>query len=346
MSEQELQLQTWKYALGFVDAAVIKCAIELGIADTINDHGGHMTLSELAQTLDCAPSFLFRILRYLVHQGLFDERTRDGETVTGFTLTPIARRLLLIKDRDASMAGFLLLQTSPVVLKPWHFLSGRVRTNGSPAFEAAHGVDVWSYASKDIAHGEHFNNALASVAKTTVRAILHESVGVFEGLSTVVDVGGGNGTAMRMLVEKCPWISAINFDTPHVVEAAPQIQGVQHIGGDMFQSVPKADAAYLMFVLHDWNDEECIKILKNCKDAIDKEKGKVIIVEVVVEEDCSKKHGLSEVGLMLDMLMMAQTREGKERTEAEWKNVLAQAGFNTHTIKPILAAPSVIEAFP
>ncbi|KAG9441600.1 hypothetical protein H6P81_017454 [Aristolochia fimbriata] len=346
MNEQELQLQTWKYVLGFVDAAVIKCAIELGIADTIKDRGGHMTLSELSQTLGCAPSFLFRILRYLVHQGVFDEipvRNRDGET--GFTLTPISRRLLL-KGEDASMAPFLLMETSPVMLKPWHFLSGRVRANGSPTFEAAHGMDLWSYASKDLAHSELFNNAMACSAKNTVSAILQGSVEVFQGLSTVVDVGGGKGTAMRMLVEKCPWIRAINFDSPHVVEAAPQIQGVQHIKGDMFQSVPKADAAYLMFVLHDWNDEECVQILKNCKDAIGKEKGKVIIVDAVIDEDYSKKHGLSEVGLMLDMAMMAHTREGKERTEAEWKNVLAQAGFNAYTIKPILAAQSIIEAFP
>ncbi|KAG9441599.1 hypothetical protein H6P81_017453 [Aristolochia fimbriata] len=200
MSEEELQLQTWKYVLGFVDAAVIKCAIELGIADTIKDQGGHMTLSELSQTLGCAPSSF------------------------GYCVT----------------------------------LSTRV------------------CSTKCL---ELFNDALASVATTTVRAILLESVGVFEGLSTVVDVGGGNGTAMRMLVEKCSWIRA---------------------------------------------------------------KGRCSLPH----EDCSKKHGLSEVGLMLDMLMMAQTREGKERTEAEWKNVLAHAGFNTHTIKPILAAPSVIEAFP
>ncbi|KAG9441602.1 hypothetical protein H6P81_017456 [Aristolochia fimbriata] len=345
MSEQELQLQIWKYALGFVDSVVIKCAIELGIADTINDNGGHMTLFELSQTLGCDPSFLFRIMRYLVHQGVFDERACGGETVTGFTLTPLARRLLL-KGGDASMVGLLLLETSPVMLKPWHFLSGRVRKNGPPTFKAVHGVDVWSFASADLAHSELINTAMACVAKTTMRAILQGSVGVFEGLSTVVDVGGGNGTAMRMLVEKCPWIRAINFDSPHVVEAAPQIQGVQHIGGDMFKSVPQADAAYLMSVLHDWEDQECIQILKNCKNAIDKEKGKIIIIEAVIDENYSKKHGLSEVGLMLDMVMMAHTREGKERTEVEWTNVLAQAGFNTYTIKPILAAPSVIEAFP
>ena len=98
-------------------------------------------------------------------------------------------------------------------------------------------------------------------------------------------------------------------------------------------------------MLHDWGDEDCIRIVRNCKEAIPEDKGKVIIVEaVIVEEDRSR--GLSDVRLMVDMVMMAHTNNGKERTEAEWKSLLSAAGFSRYKIKPIPAVQSVIEAYP
>ncbi|KAI4318663.1 hypothetical protein MLD38_032339 [Melastoma candidum] len=117
----------------------------------------------------------------------------------------------------------------------------------------------------------------------------------------------------------------------------------------MFEEVPKADAAFLMWVLHDWSDNDCIRILKNCSDAVPKDKGKVIIVEAVIEEDEEEGEGdeLRGVRLTLDMVMMAHTKEGKERTRREWEYLLKEAGFSTHTIKPIPAIlQSVIQAFP
>jgi hypothetical protein len=100
----------------------------------------------------------------------------------------------------------------------------------------------------------------------------------------------------------------------------------------------------LQWVLHDWNDEECIQILKNCKEAIQSDKGKVIIVEAVVGEEKDDK--LEFVRLMLDMVMMSHTDAGKERTSKEWEYVLKEAGFSSYTIKPIRAVQSVIVASP
>lgn len=102
----------------------------------------------------------------------------------------------------------------------------------------------------------------------------------------------------------------------------------------------------MQWVLHDWNDDECIQILKNCREAISEygTSGKVIIVEAVIED---KKGGkLKDVGLMLDMVMLAHTSKGKERTAEEWAYVLREAGFTRHTIKNIQAVSSVIEAYP
>lgn len=99
-------------------------------------------------------------------------------------------------------------------------------------------------------------------------------------------------------------------------------------------------------MLHDWDDETCIKILKNCKGAISEKRGKVIIVEALIEERSEENNNkLGDVGLMLDMVMMAHTKNGKERTSKEWGHVLHQAGFTQYTITPIRAVHSVIQAF-
>ncbi|KAH0978076.1 hypothetical protein GBA52_027795 [Prunus armeniaca] len=149
------------------------------------------------------------------------------------------------------------------------------------------------------------------------------------------------------LVEACPWIQGINFDLPHVVSLAQECDRIENVGGDMFDCVPKADAVIIKGVLHDWGDDECIRILKKCREAIPEDKGKVIIIEAVIDEKDEKGDiKLTNVRLMLDMVMMAHTNTGKERTLKEWGYVLGEAGFSRHTITPIHAVPSVIQAFP
>lgn len=102
----------------------------------------------------------------------------------------------------------------------------------------------------------------------------------------------------------------------------------------------------MQWVLHDWSDEECIEILKKCREAISKENGMVMIVEAVIEEgEEGKPKALEDVGLMLDMVMMAHTNFGKERTLKEWEYVIKMAGFSSYTVKSIQAVQSVILAF-
>uniref|UniRef100_A0A5B7ANX0 Putative RS-norcoclaurine 6-O-methyltransferase n=1 Tax=Davidia involucrata TaxID=16924 RepID=A0A5B7ANX0_DAVIN len=338
--EAQAQVDIWKYVFGFVDMAVVKCAIELGIADVLESHEGPLTLSELSSSLGCSPSALYRIMRFLVHRQIFKENPTSQGSM-GYVQTPLSR---LLTRHNNSMAALVLLESSPVMLAPWHGLSARVLANGTSAFEAAHGEDVWSYAAADPGHSKLINDAMACDARVAVPAILNGCPEVLDGLGSLVDVGGGDGTTLRMLVKACPWIKGTNFDLPHVVSVAPDCVGIQHVGGDMFHTVPNADAAFLMWVLHDWADDECIQILRKCREAIPKDKGKVIIVEAVVEEEEGDK--LKYVRLMLDMVMMAHTNKGKERTLKEWAYVLSEAGFSRHTVKRIQAVQSIIEAYP
>ncbi|KAF8405480.1 hypothetical protein HHK36_010386 [Tetracentron sinense] len=345
MSEEEedarAEVDIWRYVFGFAEMAVVKCAIELGIAEVMEGHGTPMTLSELSTQLGCEPTPLHRIMRVLVHRRVFKEKFTSNGT-RGYALTPLSSRLM--KHGKRSMAALVLLESSPVMLAPWHALSACVRGNGPPPFKVAHGEDVWSYATGHPTHSKLISDAMACDAGLAVPAIVEECCDVFDGVGTLVDVGGADGTTLRMLVKAFPWIRGINFDLPHVVSVAPACDGVVHIGGDMFDYVPNTDVAFLKWVLHDWGDEECIDILRKCREAIPEDKGKVIIVEAVIEEE--EEHRLKDVRLMLDMVMMAHTNKGKERTAKEWSFVLGQAGFSRHTVKPIRAVQSVIVAFP
>ncbi|XP_038888743.1 acetylserotonin O-methyltransferase-like [Benincasa hispida] len=342
--ESDLKVEVWKYIFGFVEMAVIKCAIELKIGDTIESNGGSMTLSELSSSLNSSPLLLHRVLRFLVHRGIFKEE----KATQSYSQTPMSR--LLTTTGPNSLAPIHLLESSPAMVAPWHYLSACLKANDheneSQPFELAHGMDLWSYASANPSHNKLVNEAMACFARVVILpAVLQRCGEIFDGVGSLVDVGGGNGTCLSILVKACPWIKGINFDLPHVVSGSQEYEGVQHVGGNMFDSIPKADAAFIMEVLHDWDDEECIKILKNVKEAIPKKTGKVIIVEVVIDEN-EKISQLSDIRLMMDMIMMAHTIKGKERTNVEWANVLQKAGFSHYTITPTTSIQSVIQAFP
>ncbi|KAB1997673.1 hypothetical protein ES319_D12G039400v1 [Gossypium barbadense] len=241
--DEKAEVEIWNYVFGHVKIAVVKCAIELGIADAIDKHGSPMTLSQLTTTLKCEPPRLYRILRFLVHYQIFKEEPVTQDSI-GFALTPLSRRL--IRHGERSMAALILLESSPVMLAPWHSLSARVLDSGNSPFETAHGKDVWSYAEENPGHSKLIDEAMACDARVAVRALIEGCSRVFDGIKSLVDVGGGNGTALSMLVKAFPWMHGINFDLPHVVAVAPKVDGIEYVGGDMFECVPKADAAFFM----------------------------------------------------------------------------------------------------
>ncbi|XP_015082970.1 acetylserotonin O-methyltransferase-like [Solanum pennellii] len=341
----QVQADIWRCISGFTEMAVAKCAIELGISDFLESHQEPVPLRQLSTALGCSASSLYRILRFLINRGMF-KLVSTGNGEMGYVQTPVSR--LLKRDGENSMAALVLLESSPVMLAPWHYLSARVlsKENSTGAFCAAHGKDLWEYAKTNPEHSKLINDALACHARVTMHAIMNNCAEIFKGIESLVDVGGGNGTTVGMLVKAFPWINGINFDLTHVVSVAPPCHGVVHVEGDMFHSVPKAQAAFLMWVLHDWSDEECIKILKKCIEAIPKERGIVIIVEAVVDEKIGKEKGVKDVGLMLDMIMMAHTSNGKERSAKEWDHILSAAGFSSHSIRQTTAIEPLILAYP
>ena len=311
--------------------------------------------------------YLARIMRFLVRKRVFTQHNPSdgGETLYG--LTDSSKWLL--RDSEVSLAPMVLMQNYPWQLAPWHYLSQCVKEGGI-AFKKAHGCEIWDLASQNPEFNRIFNDALACTAKIIMRAVVSHYKGGFDDVETLVDVGGGTGGNLAEIVKAYPHIKGINFDLPHVVAAAPAYNGVSHVGGNFFEAIPNADSIFMkvfkrpfsaifmllscltsfflfllliQWVLHDWGDEDCVKILKNCRKAMPEKTGKLILVEIVLQPEGNGQFG--DMGMVSDLVMFAHSTGGKERTELEWKKLLDEGGFPRYKIINIPALPSIIEAY-
>ncbi|KAL2483370.1 O-methyltransferase family protein [Forsythia ovata] len=285
-------------------------------------------------------------MRILTHSGFFVKVKLSGdEEKKGYWLTPSS--LLLLKDEPYSVAPLLLTMLDPIFIEPWHHVSESFQKKEHLApFEIAHGRTFWEYAVQDQRLNNFFNEAMASDARFVTSVLIRDCKHVFEGLNSMVDVGGGTGNVSKAIAEAFPYLKCTVFDIPHVVAGLKGTKNLSYVEGDMFESIPPTDAILLKWILHDWSDENCIKILNKCKEAISSkdERGKVIIIEMVVGNQ-KGDHKAMETQLFFDMLMMVDIA-GKERDENEWAKLFYDAGFTHYKISPTLGLRSLIEVYP
>ncbi|KAH6769176.1 hypothetical protein C2S51_014512 [Perilla frutescens var. frutescens] len=334
-----VEAEAWNHCFGFIKTSVVKSAVELEIPDILEKHGGApLSLSDLSSAVGCPADRLYRIMRFLAYHGIFKIIMPDDvDHAVFYAQTPISR--CFTKD---NLGPFMLLQGS-LKDSAGCFTAQTLKNCKCPGVEYSdpdHFYDDPFFSTKV------FRDAMACHARSTTSAMIRNyGEEGFRGVASLVDVGGSHGMSLAMLVKAFPSIRGICFDLPQVVAAASPLHGVDFVAGSMFHSVPKADAVMLMFVLHNWSDKECVDILKNCKEAVSAETGKVIIVDTVIDED-GEGDEFSGARLGLDMTMMAVMLEGKERTYREWAYILKEAGFARHDVKNIKALESVIEAYP
>ncbi|XP_020416249.1 trans-resveratrol di-O-methyltransferase-like [Prunus persica] len=384
----QAQAHVWNHIFQFINSMSLKCAVQLGIPDVIHNHGQPISLSNLISGLNVHPSkayFIACLMRILVHSNFFaqDQQVQlpllpnnninnenivhqdlddeaEEKTAVVYSLTPASR--LLLKEAPLSTTQFLLMILDPVVTDPFH-LMGTVGVTSStwcqmnnhgnhdhPAspFEMAHGRPFWGLAAQQPKFGSLFNEAMEADSQLIARAVVEECEGVFEGLNSLVDVGGGTGNMAKAIAKAFPNINCTVLDQPHVVANLQGTHNLDFVGGDMFDKIPPANAIFLKWILHDWSDEESVKILKKSKEAIlsKNEGGKVIILEINVSPDNKKMDKKSiETQLMWDMLMMVNLN-GKERSEAEWEKLFLTVGFSLYKITHTLGLRSLIEVYP
>ncbi|KAL6000521.1 hypothetical protein ACLOJK_024220 [Asimina triloba] len=359
--EEKSQALLWKFIYGFADSLVLRTAVQLCIPDIVHANGGCITLSDLASKLTLDSHRLHRLMRFLVRLEIFSEH--DDVVVSGsveqvlYRLKPDAGSLLL-RDTEKSMVPIILGMTEPDFLLPWHYIKDGLGEEGKTAFEKAMGMTFWEYFDADPEKSQMFNEGMAGETRLLTESLITACVDIFQGIESVVDVGGGNGTTIKAISKAFPHLKCTVFDLPRVIAESPYIPDVERIAGDMFESVPNAEAILLKLILHDWTDDDCLKILKKCKDAVPRDGGKVIIVDVVLDEESNHElskprmvldeesnHELSKPRMVLDIDMLVNT-SGRERTAEDWKNLIRRAGYQGCNIRHMSSIQSVIEAFP
>lgn len=310
-------------------------AAKLGIADLLGD--GPKSSAALAQSAGADARTLYRLLRALASVGVFAEES-NGD----FALTPMAE--CLRADAADSVRAWVLIMGEPYGFQPWGELLNSVRT-GQTAFDHFHGMGVFEYYAQNPDQGRLFDAAMTSFSAPEIGAVIADYD--FSGIGTLVDVAGGHGSFLSKMLKANPAMKGVLADVPAVIEGARSHFEAAHVADrcevvpiDFFESVPAGGDAYLMkHIIHDWDDERSGIILKNCHRAM-AGKGKLLLVETVIPPGNGP-----DFGKWMDVAMLIFTG-GCERTESEYRDLLAASGFRLTRIVPTQSSVSVIEAVP
>jgi orsellinic acid C2-O-methyltransferase len=310
----------------------------LGIADQLA--AGPRRVEELAEATGTHAPSLRRVLRLLASAGVFAEEA-DGH----IALTPIGQ-CLRAGVPGSMRAGVLLFAGR--TQDAWSDLMYSVQT-GEPIYPHRHGVDVWTYTAQHPEDAALFDEAMADFTRQAAIAVV--AAYDFSPFGTILDVGGGAGALLAGILTANPALRGVLFDRPDVVERArAEIarRGLADrctvVGGDFFEEVPAgADAFLLKHVIHDWNDEKAIAILRNCRRAMERS-GKVLILEGVYPPRIDRS--LESRGAAANDVNMLVCTGGRQRSEEEFRSLYQAAGFELARIVPTAARVSVIEGVP
>ncbi|WP_009634355.1 methyltransferase [Synechocystis sp. PCC 7509] len=316
---------------GWVSQAIYVAA-KLGIADLLKD--GSKSSEELATLTNVDANSLYRILRALSSLGIFSEGDNRY-----FELTPMAEYLR--SDIPESLnAVAVMMGGEPWHWQPWGDILYSVKT-GKPAFDHVFKMSVFPYLGENPEAAAIFDSCMTSLTtRDSVEIVANYD---FSSIHTLVDVGGGHGKLLAYILESNPNLQGILYDLPAVVVgASPHLDKFSNrtsiVSGSFFESVPNGGDAYIMkHIIHDWDDEKATSILKNCHQVMPAN-GKLLVVE-----DVLPPANQPSMGKLLDLEMLLMTNGGRERTETEFNELFAAAGFKLTRIVPSGMAANVIE---
>ncbi len=330
-------LALYQLSVGHYLSRALNVAVELELAEQLE--AGPRDCRDLARAVEAHAPSLKRVMRLLASVGVFEE-LEGGR----FGLTPMAD--LLRADAEGSMQSMIKLMTGIRIQDSWKELEYCVRT-GQPAFRKhSPDADPFTQMSQDPETAAVFDRAMATFAPQTAAAVAAAyDFSVFE---RIADVGGGNGAILCGLLKANPKLRGFVFDQPHVVERAKAHVEAQAmadrcdlVGGSFFESIPSgADAYLLKHVIHDWDDEKSAVILRNCREALPPD-GKVLIIEGVYPAQIDTSIGSR--GAAANDVNMLVVAGGRQRSEAEFRQLYAASGLRLTRIIPTLAPVAVIE---
>jgi len=309
-------------------------AAKLGIADLLAD--GAESAAQLAAATETDERSLYRVLRTLAMTGMFQEIEPKV-----FANTPVSETLR--SNAPNSLREMAIWLGEEPHWRVYGEMLYSVRT-GKAAWKRVHGQDIFPYlfeTNREL--GDLFNRAMTSFSGTTIPAVLEAYD--FSGIGVLADVAGGYGHLLAAVLKEHPKMKGVLFDVPYVLEGAPALlekegvaDRVELMRGDFFESVPvTADAYILKHIIHDWYDEQNIMILKNIRSSMPDD-GKILIVDTVIPEG-NEPH----FGKILDMEMLVSPG-GVERTESEFRELLAASGLRLNRVVSTKSLVSIVEA--
>jgi hypothetical protein len=320
---------------------IITVAAQLGLADQMDETP--RCAAELAAAVGADAGALQRLLYALASVGVV-QVVAPGQ----FVLTPVGA--CLRSDAARGLRSWALMESADYYQAAWdHLLDGIV--SGAPAFAHAVGQPFYHYLDRQPVDGRNFSQTMGEVTAVVVDAVL--AAYNFASIGRVVDVGGGYGKLLTSLLQHYPAMQGVLFDTPTVIERAkPHIQagGVAErctlIAGDFFDSLPAGGDLYLLSrVLMDHSDECSVRLLRNCRQAMSKQ-GRVHIIQILLpasEAGAARPLLFDSAMSNLNMFVLGL---GAERTEEQYRTLLAEAGFAVTQIIPTCALMSIIEGRP
>jgi hypothetical protein len=308
---------------------------KLGVADALAEKP--LSPDAIAKRVGAQGPNLRRVLRALASVGVFAEDARGR-----FRLTPLAQTLR--SDKPGSLREFALMVDDAYWWQAWLRLSDAVETGANP-FTLAHGEPLFDYLQKQPEKDRAFSASMASISATENDAIARAYA--FGRFTRLVDVGGAHGHLLATILRRYRKLHGLLYDQPHVVAGAresgfitaPDVrERCEVAGGSFFDSAPAGADGYLMkYILHDWDDEKCLRILGHCRDAMSPE-GRILVVDHVIPQGNGAswaKH--------LDVNMMVGPG-GLERTREEFRALFAEAGLRLARVIPTQCPLSILEA--
>jgi hypothetical protein len=307
MSTRAPESQLWDLLRGALATRALSIVADLGVPEALAR--GPRPVDELARELGADPDTLYRLLRALASDGVFAE-----EEPGVFRHTDASEQL-----RDSGWSAFAHLFGNP-----FYQALGGLDATGKAAFPELYETDFWSWLATNPDERAIFDRAMEQGKESRVERL----AGVdWRGDETVVDVGGGNGSLLVHLLSRQPGLRGIVFDLPETMRDEDALgDRIEFVEGSFFETIPPGDAYVLSTILHDWDDERALAILRTIRAAAAPE-SRLILLEAVVPAG-NEPGG----GKWLDLLMLALFA-GRERDEAQWRALLEPGGFEPVSIE-------------
>lgn len=326
--------QTIQMLLGTWVGSAVAALARLGVPDHIDDTP--RSAEEVAAKVGAKPDLLYRLMRATASVGVLGE-TPDGK----FVQTPMSATLR--SDAAPGLRHVAMFCTDPWHVTGWGELAQTIQTGELPATRLGF-HDMWEYLRKYPDQGENFHRGMTNMSSNDGPAVA--AAYDFSGIETIADIAGGHGLLLSTILQANPGMRGTLFDQPSVIAGAPggPTEAVKDrvtlVAGDMFESVPQGQDAYIMkYIIHDWMDAPSTKILKACRAAVNPG-GKLLVVDSVLPGP-----GEFHLGKFADLEMMLFPN-GKERTEAEFRELFAGAGWKLTRVIPTASHVSIVEGIP